>query len=99
VLLELIGQALSDGKTSRLYKRLVFDDRIATRVQASQNGREINSQFQIYAFAQPGAGLDKVEAWHRSRGAPEAPHSGAGNLACSRLSAGWTLWKAGPQPG
>jgi len=24
--------------------------------------REINGQFQIYAFAQPGAGLDKVEA-------------------------------------
>src|ERR1035438_4764584 len=24
---------------------------------------------------------------------------GAGNLACSRLSGGWTRWKAGPQPG
>lgn len=62
VLLELVGQALSDGKTSRFYKRLVYDDRIATQVQCGQNGREINGQFQIYAFAQPGAGLDKVEA-------------------------------------
>jgi hypothetical protein len=24
---------------------------------------------------------------------------GAGNPACSRLLAGWTRWKAGPQPG
>ncbi len=62
VLLELVGQLLSDGKTSRFYKRLVYDDRIATQVQAGQNGREINGQFQIYAFAQPGAGLEKVEA-------------------------------------
>ena len=62
VLLELVGQALSDGKTSRFYKRLVYDDRIATQVQAGQNGREINGQFQIYAFAQPGAGVEKVEA-------------------------------------
>ena len=53
---------MSDGKTSRFYKRLVYDDRIATQVQAGQNGREINGQFQIYAFAQPGAGLEKVEA-------------------------------------
>jgi zinc protease len=62
VLLELIGQVLSDGKTSRFYKRLVYDDRSATQVQAGQNGREINGQFQIYAFAQPGTGLEKVEA-------------------------------------
>ncbi len=61
VLLELVGQVLSDGKTSRFYKRLVYDDRIATQVQAGQNAREINGQFQIYAFAQPGAGLEKVE--------------------------------------
>jgi len=62
VLLELVGQVLSDGKTSRFYKRLVYDDRIATQVQAAQGGREINGQFQINAFAQPGAGLEKVEA-------------------------------------
>jgi zinc protease len=62
VLLDLVGQVLSDGKTSRFYKRMVYDDRVATQVQASQNGREINGQFQIYAFAQPGAGLEKVEA-------------------------------------
>ena len=53
---------MSDGKTSRFYKRLVYDDRIATQVQAGQNGREINGQFQIHASAQPGAGLEKVEA-------------------------------------
>src|ERR1019366_3125409 len=28
-----------------------------------------------------------------------ATDCGAGNPACSRLSAGWTRWKAGPQPG
>ena len=32
--LELVGDVLSGGKTSRLYKRLVYDDRIATDVSA-----------------------------------------------------------------
>lgn len=61
VYLELIAGVLSSGKTSRLYKRLVYDEQIATGVSASVDDREISSQFVIMATARPGEGLDKIE--------------------------------------
>ena len=39
--LDLAADVLANGKTSRLYRRLVFEERIATDVSASQNSREI----------------------------------------------------------
>ena len=39
--LDLATDLLANGKTSRLYRRLVFEERIATDVSASQNSREI----------------------------------------------------------
>src|SRR5439155_12661416 len=47
--------------TSRLYRRLVFDERIATDVSAAQNSREIGGFLQITATAAPGHALDEVE--------------------------------------
>ncbi len=38
--LDLVAEVLAGGKTSRLYRRLVYDERIATEVAASQNSRE-----------------------------------------------------------
>ncbi|HTY59135.1 MAG TPA: pitrilysin family protein, partial [Bacteroidota bacterium] len=38
--LQLVGSVLSDGKSSRLFKRLVYDDQIATAVNASLDTRE-----------------------------------------------------------
>jgi zinc protease len=52
---------LSQGKTSRLYRALVYEQRIATEVAASQNSREIGSFFQIVATAAPGRTLAEVE--------------------------------------
>ncbi len=60
-LLGLAANVLSTGKTSRLYKRLVYDEQIATNVTAALDAREIASQFQIMATARPGADLAKVE--------------------------------------
>ena len=60
--LDLAAAVLSTGKTSRLYKRLVYDDRTATDVIAFVIGREIGSQFRIQATAQPGQDLAAVEA-------------------------------------
>ncbi|MGH7544245.1 MAG: M16 family metallopeptidase [Gemmatimonadota bacterium] len=60
--LELAAGVLSNDKTSRLYKRLVYDDRIATDVNAFVIGREIGSQFRIQATAQPEQDLAAVEA-------------------------------------
>ncbi|MBI2073547.1 MAG: insulinase family protein [Gemmatimonadetes bacterium] len=59
--LDLVTDLLAAGKTSRLYKRLVYDDRIATDVAAFIDMREIGSQVWVYATAQPGGDLSAVE--------------------------------------
>lgn len=59
--LDLVSSILSDGKTSRLYKRLVYDDQLATSVSAYINTREIAGLFTIQADARPGVELSKVE--------------------------------------
>ncbi|MBV9744345.1 MAG: insulinase family protein, partial [Acidobacteriia bacterium] len=60
-LLDLVSDVLGAGKTSRLYKRLVYDDQIATSVGAFVNPREIGGQFTVTAMARPGVDLRKVE--------------------------------------
>lgn len=59
--LDLLSDILASGKTSRLYKRLVYDDQIATSVSAYADIREIAGQFVIEATAKPGEDLRKVE--------------------------------------
>ncbi len=59
--LDMAAGVLATGKTSRLYKRLVYDDQIATDVNAFVIGREIGSQFRIQATARPGQDLAAVE--------------------------------------
>lgn len=59
--LDLVSDVLSSGKTSRLYKRLVYDDQIATDVAAFIDLREIAGLFYIQATAKPGEDLKKVE--------------------------------------
>src|SRR5207248_752858 len=59
--LRLVTGILSTGKNSRLYKRLVYDDQIATQVAAYVDEREIGSQFVILATAREGEDPRKVE--------------------------------------
>ena len=59
--LDLAADLLANGKTSRLYRRLVFEERIATDVSASQNSREIAGFLQVAASAAPGQGLEAIE--------------------------------------
>src|SRR5207244_4956226 len=59
--LDLATDLLANGKTSRLYRRLVFDERLATDVSASQNSREITGYAQITATAAPGHALVELE--------------------------------------
>jgi zinc protease len=59
--LRLASGILSSGKTSRLYKRLVYDDQIATHVSAYLDEREIGSQFVVVATARPEQDLQAVE--------------------------------------
>jgi len=58
--LDLAADVLAGGKTSRLYRRLVYEGRTATEVAASHNSREIGSFFQIVATAAPGRPLAEV---------------------------------------
>jgi zinc protease len=59
--LDLLADLLANGKTSRLYRALVYDQRIATEVAASQNSRELGSFFQVVATAAPGRTLAEVD--------------------------------------
>ena len=61
IYLELAGQILGGGKNSRLYKRLVYEDQIATSVSAGQAGFEIAGIFEMQAYAKEGVDLDVVE--------------------------------------
>ncbi|KUG26091.1 zinc protease [hydrocarbon metagenome] len=59
--LDLASDVLALGKSSRLFKRLVYDDQIATDVAAYYSPGEIGSQFTIHATAKPGGDLAIVE--------------------------------------
>lgn len=59
--LDMVSDVLSSGKTSRFYKRLVYDEQIATSVNAYYSPGEIGSQFFIVATAKPGVDLKKIE--------------------------------------
>ena len=59
--LDLATDLLANGKTSRLYRRLVFDERLATDVSASQNSREMGGYAQVTATAAPGHTLGELE--------------------------------------
>ena len=59
--LDLVAQVLGRGKTSRLYKRLVYQDQTATSATASDDSNEIGGQFDYTLTAKPGVELKKVE--------------------------------------
>jgi zinc protease len=59
--LRLAANVLTSGKTSRLFKRLVYDEQIATNVSAYVDAREIGGQFRIETTVKPGGDVDKVE--------------------------------------
>jgi len=60
--LRVLADVLSGGKTSRLHKRLVIDEQLATSVAADVDNREIGGQFEIVVTLKPGASVDRVEA-------------------------------------
>ncbi len=59
--LDLIADLLANDKTSRLYRRLVHDRRLATEVAAGQGSREWSSAFQVVATAAPGHTLAELD--------------------------------------
>ena len=59
--MDLAAEVLSEGKQSRLYKALVYEQRVALDVTAYQESRALGSQFVVQATAQEGVELDKLE--------------------------------------
>jgi zinc protease len=59
--LDLLADVLANGKTSRLYRSLVYERRVATEVAAFQNSRELAGFFQVIATAAPGHTLEELE--------------------------------------
>jgi len=60
--LDLAATALGGGKTSRLYQRLVYQDKLVDDVSASIGEFALASQFQIQADVKAGVDPAKVEA-------------------------------------
>jgi zinc protease len=58
--LDLAAHVLAGGKSSRLYRSLVFEQRIAQDVFAYQGSQLLGSLFQIGVTAKPGRGLDEI---------------------------------------
>ena len=58
---DLLAQILGGGKSSRLYKRLVYDKRIAQDVIAHQHSLSLGSVFYIQATAKPGISPEELE--------------------------------------
>ena len=59
--LDLVSSILSDGKNSRLYKRLVYDDQIAQDVSAFQSSAALGSSFMIVATARRGHTVEELQ--------------------------------------
>jgi len=59
--LDLASDVIGHGKTSRLYRALVYDTQIASDVVAYQHSRELSGVFQIAATAAPGVALPELE--------------------------------------
>jgi predicted Zn-dependent peptidase len=59
--LDILSSVLQKGKTSRLYKALVYDKELAQSVSASQVSQELSSYFEIEAIARPNVSLEQLE--------------------------------------
>jgi zinc protease len=56
----VVGQVLTDGKSARLVKRLVMDERIAQTVSAFQDGQALAGMFLVVATPKPGVPVERL---------------------------------------
>ncbi len=59
---DLLASALGEGRSGRLYKKLVYEKQIAQAVSANQNSLQLGSVFEITATAKPGVKLEDLQA-------------------------------------
>ena len=58
---DITADALGGGKSSRLYKKLVYEKQLALEVEAEQNSLMLASVFEIQATARPGVKPEDLE--------------------------------------
>jgi predicted Zn-dependent peptidase len=58
--LDVLANILGNGKSSRLYRRLVYQMKIAQDVSASQQSQMLDSNFEISAAPMPGHTMDEI---------------------------------------
>ncbi len=58
---DMVAHVLGSGKSSRLYKKLVFEQQIAQDVDAQRYGLKLNSAFFIQVTCKPGVTPEQVE--------------------------------------
>jgi len=76
---DIAASALGGGKSSRLYKKLVYEKQLALDVEAEQQSLTLRSVFQVQATARPGvkpedlekAINEELEAFRKAGPAPE----------------------------
>ena len=59
---DILATIMGAGKTSRLYRKLVYDLQLAQDVSAAQESQALASMFEVRVTAKPGADLKKLEA-------------------------------------
>ena len=59
--MDIAADVLANGKTSRLYRSLVYNTRLAADVSAMQASREMSSVFHVVATAVPGTALAELD--------------------------------------
>src|SRR5688500_16452993 len=57
-----LGAILTSGKSSRLYKRLVYDEQVAAFTQAGNDAQLLSGDFMVRIRARPEVDLDRIEA-------------------------------------
>ncbi len=59
--LDVLATALADGKSSRLYRTLVYEKQIARDVSVFSHGMEVAGEFGVQVTASPGHALDEIQ--------------------------------------
>ncbi|HEX9611981.1 MAG TPA: pitrilysin family protein [Gemmatimonadales bacterium] len=59
--LDVLANVLAGGRSSRLYRRLVYELQIASDVVAFQDGGRLDGKFELWATARPGHDLRELQ--------------------------------------
>ena len=86
--LEVLAEILGGTSTSRLYRALVIEQKLATSAGAYYRGSALDlATFRVYASPRPGVSLDELEAAIDARARPareRADHRGRGRAGDQR---------------